>query len=844
VPTVPDGPVVPPVADADPLAGRVALSSRPQPSLGAAALLTVSVGSWRADAAVLLVGVTPPAGATEMALSLDPSFSDISWVPVAKAAELIALNTGYTEVFARFRATANDTPVASIGGVLVDRPPFAVIDDATKIVSVGRVSDRRIQVVIDAGRIDRSKGVIAERSSDADPKQLSIKDVTVATTDSGVSPIRPTGVHVATTPTDIGHVDGEPRFARRHTVWIEMPKAMKVDTAYRLDIRGFGPMTFTYTDRSSWSPSVQTTQAGFRADDAKSAFLAASLFGENRVDFASVSKVEVVDAVDGSVAFSGKPTRRQLSKSGEYGHGDLTGTAVWELDFSALRRVGRYRVCAPAVGCSYPFVIDTGQTYRMLTALTARAAYRQRSGTALGPPFTTAVRPEQFGPSSAPIDKVSQKLSTSGNGVTPGETFAEVKKASVDGTASVWGGHMDAGDWDQRVQHLWYLRTAIELVEVYPEALADLGTQIPESGDAVPDLIDEGLWSLDFFQRLQEPNGAIHGGLEFDDGPKTGETSWTSKQRRFLYAPDAWSSYIFAGVAAQAARALRTVNPDRSAKYSSAAVAAAEWALAQPIEPNTEVKASTEGQRFVATAALYQLTGNEKWHTEFLRANPLVEAPVDLLECHRHELCDAAWIYFRTTNRPRNAKVVRNVMASLLSSGKASVDGGATTLYRWTIEDPRVPLVWGLGPSTPKVVSAWRASIVTGDASYFDTMSRSVAFSLGANPIGTSFVTGVGQKNPRRPLIVDVLNGDLPQWPGVPVYGFHRVADDTAESWFVGSFLKPAGTTPDPGKWPYLWSWVDQPILAAQNEYTIHESEGAALAAFGVMAARPGAPGR
>jgi endoglucanase len=836
--------VVQPVGDTDPLAGRVALASRPRPTLGEPAVLTVSVASWRADAAVLAVGLTPPTGASEMAVSLDPGFSDISWVPVAATAELVALNTGYTEVFARFRANANDTPVASIGGITIDRPPVAALDDTTKIVSISRVSDRRIQVVIDAGRIERLKGVISERRSDADPKRLSVKDVTVTATDAAATPIRPTAVDVAMQPTDIGHVDGEPRFARRHTIWIETPKAMKADTAYRLDIRGFGPMTFTYTDRTSWSPSVQTTQAGFRVDDAKSAFLGASLFGDKRVDFASVSRVEIVDVADGSVAFTGKPVRRQLSKSGEYGHGDLTGSGVWELDFSALRRVGRYRVCAPSIGCSYPFVIDTGQTYRMLTALTARAAYRQRSGVALGPPFTVAVRPEQYGPSSVPIAKVSQKLSTSGNGVTPHETFEEVKKASADGTAVAWGGHMDAGDWDQRVQHLWYLRTAIELVDAYPEALADLGTQIPESGDAVPDLIDEGLWSLDFFVRLQEPNGAIHGGLEFEDGPKTGETSWSTKDRRFLYAPDAWSSYIFAGVAAQTARALRTVNPERSAKYARAAIAAAEWALAQPIEPDKEVKASTEGQRIVATAALYQLTGDEKWHNEFLRANPLVAAPIDLLECHRHEMCDAAWIYFRTTNRPRNAKVLTNVMASLSSTGKASVDGGETTLYRWTIEDPRVPLIWGLGPSTPKVVSTWRASMVTGDASYFNAISHSIAFSLGANPLGTAFVTGVGQRNPRRVLIVDVLNGDLPQWPGVPVYGFHRVGTDTSESWFVGSFLKPAGTTPDPGTWPYLWSWIDQPILAAQNEYTIHESEGAALAAFAVMAARQGATGR
>jgi endoglucanase len=839
--------IIPPSPEPDPLAA-LATVARPAPSLAPPPPLDAKVSAWRGDSAVVAVSVTPPDGATEMQVAFDPTFAGQRWFPAQSTAEAVTTNTGFLEVFARFRATPTDTPVATIGGVTVSVPPVLVIDSATEVATVSRITDRRIQIVVNAGRIERHLDGPVEKSSRFNAKAVIAKDVSVVPADaaaaSKASSESAREVKVASQPTDIATTSGEPLFARQHTIWIDLRQPMKAGAAYQITIPGIAPFEFTFREQETWSPAVQANQVAYRSDDPKSAFLGASLYGELRTDFSSSSKFNVIDTATGAVAFSGKPTRRELYKGGEVGHGDLTGSDVWELDFSALQTNGQYRVCVESVGCSHSFTIDKGEAFKALTATIARAVFRQRSGIPMAPPYSAVARPDIFGENSEPPTQASETLAESANGLGGGsDPYPTIRKAATSDPVPAWGGHRDAGDWDERVQHLFFLRSAIDLVTQYPETFANLDLQIPESGDAIPDLIDEGLWSLDFYLRMQRADGAIRGGLEFEDSPQEGQTSWTTKQKRFVYSPDAWSSYIFAGVAAQTAYTLRGVSPERAARYRDAAVRAAEWALAQPISGTEDIRTSTDAQRIVAAAALYQLTGEPRWQDEFASNNSLVAGNIDYLECHRHEWCDAAWIYARTTNQPRRSDALEHATASFASSAKASSEAATTTLYRWTLEDPRVPLIWGLGPSTPKTYALWRSSLLSPDKPYFADIARSVSFSLGGNPINTTFVSGIGHDNPLHPLMVDVIHSELPQWPGISVFGFHGVRDESSDKWFLSFFLRKGGeAAPDANGWPYLWSWTDQPVFAPHSEFTVQASQTEALVAYGVAAGRATTP--
>ncbi|MBK6281366.1 MAG: hypothetical protein IPF54_00695 [Draconibacterium sp.] len=61
-----------------------------------------------------------------------------------------------------------------------------------------------------------------------------------------------------------------------------------------------------------------------------------------------------------------------------------------------------------------------------------------------------------------------------------------------------WGGNMDAGDWDRRINHLFTPRLYLELVELQPEYFKNLCLNIPESGNDLPDIVDEAIFGSIF----------------------------------------------------------------------------------------------------------------------------------------------------------------------------------------------------------------------------------------------------------------------------------------------------------------------------------------------------------
>src|SRR5262245_50567653 len=74
------------------------------------------------------------------------------------------------------------------------------------------------------------------------------------------------------------------------------------------------------------------------------------------------------------------------------------------------------------------------------------------------------------------------------------------------GLLDVHGGWHDAGDYQKT---LWGRGVAQMLFayEVNPVAWTDGQLGIPESGNGIPDLLDELRWELDFYLRMQRPDG-------------------------------------------------------------------------------------------------------------------------------------------------------------------------------------------------------------------------------------------------------------------------------------------------------------------------------------------------
>ena len=797
-------------------------------------------GATRLDLAI----DAPAFAGSEMQVSLDGSFADALWAPLAATVSIDSFDVGYQTVFVRFRRAGGPATRPLVRGVSIDPTRAAAIASVSgrhRPSFIGRVAANQLVVEVETGRIDQTPGGLVMTGKPLNV-QLMANALTVSTDSESL--ILPNSVVRTSRPRGGIEFEDRTELSMVHQFFITLPTAMTDGVAYTVTDRSGNvePVTFTFDPAVSRSPAVQANQLGYAVTDVGRFAYLSNWSAAGGVDYESVRDYAVVNSATGSIVAKGTPRRRVVPADGEYGKGDLTWAGVWELDLSSIVSPGIYRVCVPTVGCSWDFPVTASGSWLRAASTVARAMFHQRSGIQLGAPYTSVNRPRPAHPDDGlVVNATDYPMELTANGLSEDEATRfepankAVSKAVVEGA---WGGHMDAGDWDRRVQHVWYLRSVVELLDEFPETVERLELDIPESGDGVPDLLDEGLWSLDLYRRMQTPEGGIRGGIEYDDGPRAGETSWENKLSAYAYAPDAFSSYLYAAGAADAARTLRTYAPDRADGYATSAARAMRWARTQSVP--AEFAEQIDLYRVTAAAALYRMDGAVEWHREFLLRNPLTEGPREFLACHGRDICDAAYDYVRSTDRPRNQAVLSNALESIRLDAEAALEGSESTAYGWTIDHPYVPLIWGLGPSTPKVTALLRGYLLFSNMKYREAATRSAAFTLGANPLDQSFVTGLGRRNPVTPLIVDTRVGGIPVWPGTPVYGLHTLSAD--DEWLPQYILRPNGVSPDPAGVPFVRSWYDVPQSAANNEFTVHQSHARAVHAYGALAglaARP-----
>ena len=786
-----------------------------------------------AAGATMTVRVTAPADATEMQVGTDPSFSTKPWRGIADEVEF-SVDGGYQEVFGRFRTGPDDaTPDTIVAGIDVDLAARAATAKRPAPTLIGLADPRTLVVDIEVGRVKRG----LERAGDelvgpeVDPTDLDAGWTLAA----GAKADKITATSRSTKPTDTGHrgdKGDETVFPVVHRIRLTLADPVVPGTEYTLGSPLGTTTTFTIDDHSSRSPAVHANQVGYRPGDVSKRAYFSAPHGAKFTPAAP--SFHVIDTVSGNSVFDGGAVAEELRDGGEVGKGDLTGEQVWSLDFSPVQAPGRYRVCVTDIGCSESFGIGEDDTWLRVATSIGRALYHQRSGIALGEPTTSIERPRPDHPDDGLVVHQSSLTALEAADLPDDELFDKLVKGAGDEVVDgAWGGHFDAGDWDRRAQHLWMVREVLDLLRVAPDRFASLDLNIPESGDAVPDILDEALWTLDLFHRLQRPDGAVRGGIESARFPDFGTPSWKDDLARYAYAPDPWTTYAYASVAADASVALRSIDPDRAATYADSATAAMTWAGAQPVPDHDAEK--IRGQRAVAAASMLALTGDHRYQETFVADTPFAGGPVDALGCNGNEICDAAWNYLWVDRQLTDPAIVANIEQSFTATAQRVADASDSTLYGWCLEDPNVPLVWGLGVGgVPHAMGLLRAYLLDGDQRFLAAAQRCASVTLGANPLDVSYITGLGANPARHPLIVDVNNGRLPAWPGTPVYGNHPVGGD--QSWVAEYRLKPAGFTGDPYKQPYMTSWYDLADVGPMNEFTVYQSHGPALWVFGVLA--------
>ncbi len=660
-----------------------------------------------------------------------------------------------------------------------------------------------------------------------------------------------------------------------HTLYLTLPRALTPKTTYQLKFPGSGlPTTdFRYDPRTNRSEAVHISQLGFRPNElVKLGFVSTWAGSGGPIDYPEGWPFELIQQTTNQMVYSGKITLSRSRSQPEDPRGqNYTGTHVYQADFSDFKIAGEYRLCVGAIGCSFPFKISP-TVWRDAFYQSVRGLYHQRSGVALSPPYTDYQRPRSFHP-----DDGVQVLATPVRLIDTDQSFGKSdafeqlsKQATKHVLPNAWGGYYDAGDWDRRAQHLEIPRLLLELWEISqfkpinqskdppynppndPPAgyrskppispVLDQDLNLPESDNQLPDLLDEALWAIDFFERLQTSSGGVRGGIQSRVDPKVGEASWQESEPVYAYAPDIWTSYLYAGAAARSAYVLRSLDPNRSSRYQASALRAMAWAERE--WPKTKLQPwQVRDDRNLAALELYRLTQNQRWHEIFRQTTVLNQPNPTLYEWDHHNQRDAAFLYVRLrtiqltmdplttdplTTDPLTVdpitvdpQLYSSAFKLLIDEANAMAALTKTTSFKWTKNQPFEPLGWGTSLGPPRGVAMVRAHYLTQDPQYLKAIVLASQYSTGANPLNLSFTTGLGARTPQHPLMIDARVANVLPPPGITLYGPIDLVSE-ANNWTVKLF---ADTLyPKPKIWPVAESFFDLYLFPASTEFTVMQT--------------------
>lgn len=638
----------------------------------------------------------------------------------------------------------------------------------------------------------------------------------------------------------IGPQKGEPVVL--HDVVLELDRPLEEGAAYSvaIDHPELAPLTFTYDTSTLHSEAVHVSHIGFRPDDPVKAGWLSFWRGGNvqdpaadpAVDYPEGIAFRLLDVITGEAVFSGRSRVDEPAEAPSNLADNFNRADVHILDFSAFDQPGTYRLEVAGVGSSFPFAIAEG-VWGDAFATAMQGFYHQRSGLALDENLTDWPRPRSLHPADGINVRQSEATlmdTDQGLNLLRQKSFdalaASATELRVD---NAWGGWHDAGDWDRRAQHLQAAHELLDLAELRPDFAAATPLAIPEAGDAVPDLIDEALWAVDLWARLQQADGGVPGGIEAGAYPPLGETSWTSSQQLYVYGPDAWSSYLFAGTAARAAFVLAGHDADRAAGYAEAAGRAMRWAEANTPDHAAD-HAAVVNARNLAAAELFRLTGDATWHEVFKATSSYAEPGQITHEAHQF----AATMVYAATEGPVDTAILERGIEAITGYADFLLSTGARGGFG-QVMNPWTPYGWSYTSAIPVEADALiKAHVLTGEERYFEALIGETQFGLGANPDNMTFTTGLGHRFPREVLLVDKFGmGAAPE--GLTVFGGWNVGD-RGQHWSFEAAAEHM-TPRYPDAWPVHETFIGHFWAVPITEYTIHGTLARVAKAWGYIAA-------
>jgi endoglucanase len=479
---------------------------------------------------------------------------------------------------------------------------------------------------------------------------------------------------------------------------------------------------------------VYTSQIGYIPDARK------YVFSQN-----NTATFRVLDSSDSNV-LSGTMT---LFRSND----PATGMTLYRGDFSALQSPGKYRV---VVGS------DTGDVFtiadsvnRELFHKALKSYYFQRCGMALLPEYAGVYAREKCHQADGFLH------------ISTGQSGFHLARHS-------WH---DAGDFGKYTGPAAVTTGEMLLAyELFPDKFMTDNLNIPESGNNVPDILDECRYALQWLLTMQDTSGGFYHKLTAENfAPFIMPAMHTSQ--RFLYQVSSAATGSAVAVLARAARVFASIDASFASECLTAAVAGWQFLQLNPDivppggfqnPPGTNTGQYGDGndsdERLWAAAELFETTGNGDYHSFFM--NNYSQTGLFTAEPGWQNVSSLALLTYVYSNQS-------SANQGVISLLKASLDNFCNNLLGKRNQNGFQVAVspgeyyWGSnGMVLNRGVMLLIGGLLGSKQSYIDAAYDQLHYVTGVNAHRLSFVTGTGTRSPKnihhRPSAADNVAEPIP----------------------------------------------------------------------------------
>jgi endoglucanase len=490
-----------------------------------------------------------------------------------------------------------------------------------------------------------------------------------------------------------------------------------------------------YAQTEPVSAEIRLNQIGFYPDAQKTAIIT----GSEASRFSVMSPDRKKSLYSGTLRLSLRPA--------------LNGKPTHIADFTAFSKPGKYVLFVKETGYSFPFEIKSGVLNEVAVA-TIKAFYYQRTSTAL---------PERYAAqwhraAGHPDDRVI---------IHPSAATASTPAGAIISASKGW---YDAGDYNKYIVNSGVtMGTLLSLCEDFPGYIGKLKTNIPESNNKTPDVLDEIVWNLRWMLAMQDPeDGGVYHKLTT---PKFAGFVMpeATNAPRYVVQKGTAATLDFAAVTAQASRLLKAYTQDYPGLADSCLAAAAfawKWAEKNPnlaydqdqinVKYSPQISTGAYGDKsyddeFIwAAAELYLSTGDETYYNA-INMLPDTKMPlptwgnVRLLGYYsllRNEATLTGWA----------RQDIADIKRRLTTAADLMTDSVEHTAYLTVMGKSSGDFNWGSNSNAANqgvlLIQAYR---LTGNKKYLKYALSNLDYLLGRNATGYCYVTGQGFKSPMHP---------------------------------------------------------------------------------------------